>query len=448
MDGHIPDLELSLFAHDPESIARDRRTEIERHASNCAECGASLDFYSVAEDDLYDPTVWQPIGTTTVARMSAYANRCAAEDAEADELLAPYFEKPAKAAWATFGRRREFHTGGVVRRLNARAHAIVASEPMAALTFADLAQVVANVLPDDAYPNNAVYELRGTAWKERANALVRLGELDEALESLRRAERAYGHLISSGNGLAAVDLVRAAVHYQRDELEKAAFHAERAEYAYAHLGQEHQRMKALHLRGSIKYDALKLDEAATIFQQVIDFGEDMSDPDWIAKGSYARANCELDLGNFNEASVLFTRALVIFREVGPLADRISTEWGLARVVLHGGKPDEAIRRLRGVMAAFEELHMVTDAAVVGLDMADALLLLERPEQIAKIAAHSFRVLKNAGVSTSALTALAYLQEAAVRRRLKPDAIRSVRSFLRRAERDPELVFVPPPNISD
>ena len=127
MGGHIPDLELSLFAHDPESIARDRRTEIERHSASCAECGASLDFYSVAEEDLHDPTVWQPIGVTTATLMSAYANRCAAEDAEADELLAPYFEKPAKAAWATFGKRREFHTGGVVRRLNARAHAIVAS---------------------------------------------------------------------------------------------------------------------------------------------------------------------------------------------------------------------------------------------------------------------------------------------------------------------------------
>jgi tetratricopeptide (TPR) repeat protein len=448
MGEHIPDLELSLFAHDPESIAPERRAEIDRHTANCAECGASFDFYSVAEEDLHDPTVWQPVGSTTAALMSAYANRCAAEDAEADELLAPYLDKPPKAAWATLGRRREFQTGGVVRRLNARAHTIVASEPMAALTFADLAQVVANALPDDTYPNNAVYELRGTAWKERANALLRLGELDAALESLQRAERAYGRLQSSGHGLAAVELVRAAVYYELAEFETAAAHAERAEYKYAHAGQERRQMKALHLRGSIHYEALQLDAAAAIFQRVIEFGHDVKDPSWIARGSYARANCEVDRGNLSEAAMLFHAALIIFREIGPAHDRICTEWGLARVVLQGGKPSDALGRLRDVAAAFEELGMITDAALVGLDMADALLMLKRPEQISKVAAHSFKSLKRAGVVTSALTALAYLQEAAANGQLSPTVIQDVRTFMRRAERDPELVFAPPPATPD
>lgn len=448
MDAHIPDLELSMFAHDPASFAGERHMSIERHTASCAECGARLDFYSVTEEDLHDPAVWQPIGATTAALMSAYANRCAAEDAEADELLKPLFDAPPKAAWANVRKQREFHTGGVVRRLNARAHAIVASEPLAALTFADLAQAVAELLPDETYPNNAVYELRGTAWKERANALLRLGKLDEALESLRRAERAYRHLSSSGNGLAAVELVRAAVYYQRHELDKAAIHAERAEHSYAHLGQERRRMNALHLRGSIKYLGMDVDTAAAIFQRVIDFGDECNDPEWIAKGSYARANCELDRGNLGEASMLFHTALIIFREIGPATDRIATEWGLARVVLHGGKANDAARRLRDVMVAFEDLGMVMDAALAGLDLADALLVLQQPKQIAKVAAHSFHVLKKAGVLTCALAALAYLKESAADGRLSPDVIKDIRMFLRRTERDPELVFVPSHNTPD
>jgi tetratricopeptide (TPR) repeat protein len=448
MGAHIPDVELSLFAHDPESVNAKRRADIERHTANCAECGASLDFYSVAEEDLHDPTVWQPIGVTTAMRMRAYAYRCAAEDAEADELLAPYFEKPPKAAWATLGRRREFHTGGVVRRLNAKAHAIVASEPMAALTFADLAQMVASVLPDDTYPNNGVYELRGTAWKERANALLRLGELDEALESLRRAERAYGHLRSSGHGIAAVELVRAAVYYELGEFETAAVHAERAEHGYAHAGQERRQMKALHLRGSIKYEALQLDAAAAIFQRVIEFGQDMDDPSWVARGSYARANCEVDRGNLDEAAMLFHTALIIFRKDGPAHDRICTEWGLARVVLQSSKPSDAMRRLRDVAAAFEELGMVTDAALVGLDIADALLMLGRPDQVSKVAEHSFRSLKKAGVVTSALTALAYLKETATNGRVSSTVIQDIRTFIRRAEHHPRLIFAPPSAMPD
>ncbi|HYC88574.1 MAG TPA: hypothetical protein VEO54_05135 [Thermoanaerobaculia bacterium] len=418
MSGHIPDLELSRFAHDPDSMEPDRAAEIERHTARCADCGTRLDFYMVTEDP------------------------CEAEDAKADELLRPYFESPARAARANLRRQREFQTGGVVRRLNARAHAIVASEPLAALTHADNAQGIADALPNELYPNHAVYELRGTAWKERANALLRLGRLSEALDSLERAERAYGRLRFPGHGLAAVELVRAAVYYRMGELERAAQHADLSAHAYAQLGQRHRGMKALYLQGEIKYEAARYEEAAQIFRQVIDYGEELNDAEWIAKGAYTLAHCELDCGKLGEAAVLFTKALTILREIGPVADRVSAESGLARVVLHGGNPTEAIRRLREVIAAFEQMGMVSDAAMASLDMADAFLVLKRPEQIEKIAAHAFRVLKKAGVLTGALTALAYLKEAAASRRVSPAVIDGVRRFLRRAEREPELLFIP------
>ena len=265
---------------------------------------------------------------------------------------------------------------------------------------------------------------------------------------MQQAERAYSQLMSSKHGLASVELVRAAVYCERHDLETAAVHAERAKRRFDELGHEHRRTKALHLLGTIKYNALEISAAAEIFKLVIDFGEKWSDVEWIAKGSYSLAYCELDRGDLGTASVLFTKALVILRETGPVADRISTEWGLARVVLHGGKATEAVRRLRHVKAAFEALGMLTDAAHVGVDMAEALLVLEQPDQVAKIAADSFRLLEKAGVLTAALTALAYLEEAAASRRLTPNVIQVVRQFLRRAERDPELIFIPPPDISE
>lgn len=442
--GHIPNEELSLFARDQGSFERERREEIESHIANCAECGASHDFYSAAEEDLGDLAVWQPIIGSTAAAMSAYANQCAAEDAEADELLQDIFEKPRKAALTNVRNQRKFHTGGVVRRLNAKAHAVVASEPLEALIFADLAQAVAELLPDDIYPTNAVYELRGTAWKERANALLRLAEFDEALESLQQAEHAYEQLRSPGHGLAAVELVRAAVYYERGELKEATKHVELAEQGYAHLGLERQRMKAVHLRGSIKYEALELAEASATFQRVIEYGEKVDDAEWIAKGSYARGNCELDQGNFGEASALFLKGLVIFRETGPATDRICTEWGLARVVLYGGNASDAARRLRDVVAAFEAIGRVTNVALVGIDLSEALLVLERWTEIEKVAGHAFRVLKKAGNVTGALTALAYLKEAAAKRQLTPETLKVLREYLMRVEREPDLLFAPTP----
>lgn len=445
MGEHIPHAELSLFAHDKLAFERDRREEIESHIANCAECGASFDFYFVAEEDLGDLAVWQPIVGSTAAAMSAYANQCAAEDAEADELLQEYFENPRKAALANIGNQRKFHTGGVVRRLNAKAHEVVGSKPLDALIFADLAQVVADLLPDDLYPNSAVYELRGTAWKERANALLRLAEFDEALESLRRAERAYEHLRSSGQGLAAVELVRAAVFYERGELQEAARHVDLSEQLYAHQGLERQRMKAVLLRGEIAYEALDYAVAANTFQEVIEFGESINDARWIAQGSYCRAAAELERGERSEAAVLYHKAAAIFRETGPEEDVIGTEWGLARVVLQDGKASDAARRLRDVIAAFERIGRVSNVALAGIDLSEALLMLSRWDEIVRVSSHAFRVLKRAGNVTGALTALAYLKEAAARHQVTPDTLRVVREYLRRVEREPDLLFAPSPD---
>src|ERR1044071_811112 len=447
MGDHIRPGELPLFAHDKLAVERERRQEIESHVANCAECGATLDFYAVAEKDLGDLAVWQPIIGSTAAAMSAYANQCAAEDAEADELLQEFFAKPRKAAVLNVRNLRKFHTGGVVRRLNAKANSVVASEPLEALIFADLAQTVAELLPDATYPNKAVYELRGTAAKERADALLRLAELDDALEALERAERAYEHLRSPGYGLGAVELVRGAVYYERGELAEAAKHVDIAEQLYAHQGLERQRMNAVLLRGQIAYESLEHAKSAAIMRQVMEFGESIGDADWVARGSYCLALCELEFGNLGEAAALFHVALVILREAGPAAERISTEWGLARVALHSGKPSEAVQRLRDVIAQFEGIGMVSDAALAGVDMSEALLVLERWEEIAKVAAHAFRVLKKAGHLTGALTALAYLKGAAANRQLTPKVLKVVREYLRRVEREPDLLFVPPPMTS-
>lgn len=203
-------------------------------------------------------------------------------------------------------------------------------------------------------------------------------------------------------------------------------------------------MKAMLLRGEIAYEAFAYADAANTFQEVIEFGERINDAGWLARGSYCRGACELELGNLGDAGTLFQTALVIFRESGPASERISTEWGMARVVLHGGKPREAVQQLRDVIAEFDAIGMESDAALARVDMSEALLVLELWEEIVKVAGHAFRVLKKAGILTGALTAFAYVKEAAAKRQLTPEALKAVREYLRRVDREPDLLFMPPP----
>jgi tetratricopeptide (TPR) repeat protein len=446
---HIPEGELALYAAQPDAMGGGRRTEIEAHLAECAECQEAHDFFVIRDDDLgndlAESDTWELlVGSATHTSLMEYGARVAQEDRDAEVLLQPYLESPITAAWTTLVAKWRFRTGGVVRKLCTAAHSVYESKPLVALTFADAAISVAEALPDDLYPALAVYRLRGTAWKERANAQMILGQFPQALESLDRAERAYRKTPHNGLGLSIVALVRAGVLYAQLRPDEATVMAERAERGFTHAGDEKRRMDAAFLRASIMFEVGDANGALPVFRRIIEHGENTRSTHWIALGSYAAGNCEVDLGNLGEASLLFHRAIVIFREFGPERERLLTEWGIARVVFHSGRLAEAIRRMRDIAAEFEKLGMVTYAAYVGLDISDGLLALDRWKEIVALAQHLFSVFTNAGMLTGALSAIAYLKEAAAAKRLTPHDVEAIRAFLRRAELQPSLRFARPP----
>ena len=439
-----------LYAAQHDAIDRDRRAEIEGHLASCAECQERHDFFAILDEDLEtalrEPDTWEPMSPTpSYESLMGHGARIAEEDQEAEILLKDFLANPMQTAWTTtIARTRRYRTGGVVRKLNAAAHSICESKPRIALTFADAAISVAEALSEDLYPAQGVYHLRGTAWKERANAQMLLGAFEGAHESLDQTERAYGKIPRDPLSPAIVALVRAGVFYAQLRSDEAMAFAEVAERGFFSAGDEKRRMDAAFLRASIMFESGDPNRALPVFQRIIEHGENTKSASWIALGSYAAANCEVDRGNLGEASILFVRALRIFRERGPDRERLLTEYGLARIVFHGGKLDEAIRRLRHVAAAFESRRMVSHAAYVGLDIAEGLLALGRPAEIVDLAQHLFSAFTKAGMLTGALAALAYLKEAAATQRLTKEDVAAVRTFLQRVERQPALQFVPPP----
>jgi tetratricopeptide (TPR) repeat protein len=442
---HMTESELAFYAFDSAAVPEDRRRAIETHTAECAECRAMRDFFAVAEDDFSDGDTWERgMGSATREALMAYAARIAEEDTAAEELLRLMFDVPARIAWANPHRQKKYLNGGVVRQLNARALALRESEPLDALTFADAAIAIAEALPDETYPGRAIYELRGKAWEHRAVAQTVLGEFGAALDSLDHAERAHKHLASPGFGLAAVALIRASVHYCQQQFDRAEAMAETAERAYAHLGDDERRISALFLRGGIKYERFDLDGAIAVFREVLTYGESTNGARWIARAASALGWCETDCNDLGAASMDFHKALTLLREIGPANERISADWGFARVLLRAGKTHEAIRRLRDAAAEFEARGIVTDAALVSLDIADGLLALGQTYEIVKLAARMFRVFTDAGMLTGALAALAYVKETAAKRTLTPQTLQAVRTFLRRSRRQPELLFERPP----
>src|SRR5262249_8150271 len=151
--------------------------------------------------------------------MRQLAASVAAEDRHAEEVLRDLLSNTARAAWAKLATQSKFRTAGVVRRLLQAANDACEREPLDALTFAEVASEIAERLTE--YRPMILAELRGTAWKEQANALRLLGRYDAALDALARAEREFRKAPSAPLGPAMVDYVRAVVHYERGELSRA-----------------------------------------------------------------------------------------------------------------------------------------------------------------------------------------------------------------------------------
>lgn len=441
---HIPDEELAVFAYHPESLSAGRRATIEREIGNCTQCSTTFDFLSVQESELTDPDVWEPLtGSATLASLRAYGAQLAAEDEEAATLLAPYLASPVKAAWQTLSMKRRYRTGGVVRKLTGHAQDLCRKEPLDALTFADAAVSIAEALPDELYTARAVYELRGSAWRARAKALTFLGRFEEALEDCRRAERAYRELRAPWLGLATVAYLRGCIFYEQQRYAEALQSAEAAERGFSHLGQEERQMWAVNLRALIAFDQRQLDTATTLFGRVHEYGEALRDAGWMARAALALGNCHIERGDLGEASMNFHVALKLFREIDQRTEVTRAEWGIALVFVRSGKIEEGIRRLRGVIVAFAHAGMVTDAGLTGLDLAEALLAIGETREIVALAAHLFEVFTSHGMLTGALTAIAFMKEAAESKTLIPSDIDAVRVFLRRAERQPQLLFARP-----
>lgn len=437
---HIPEQELALSASNPDAMAPNRSREIQLHLVACSDCADTYDIFvaTFAGDD--DEAFLTSDGA--IAAMQ-YGARVARENADADTLLKDYFAEPEKAAWRNLAGQRKFVHGGVVRRLAKRAFDVCANEPLNALTFADAAVAVAEALPKDEYPPNALHDLRARAWKERANALNRLGEPAAALEALDHAEREYDQTTSNTLGLGNVALVRAGAYFLLEQLPEADLEVQIAAGLYERLGDMERRTKAVFLRGNIKYESRDIEAATELFRRVLVHGETVDSKEWIAKGSYALGNCVLETGDIENAAVLFSKALSLFRITGPKTDRIGAEWGMARVLLARGLFKESRRNLHHVQSQYTDLGMTLDAGVAALDVMEAMVALHMFKQVADLARAVFKTFTDAGMLTSALTALSFISTAAAEGRLTREAVREVRAFVKRVDREPNLLFVPP-----
>ena len=443
---HVDERVLGLYAIEPASVSN--RSEVEAHLAVCAECHAALEELRAFESALRDPESWTGVSSVPALPedLRAFAARAAAEDAEAAQLL-DEFREPAAAAyfvWRNIATKPEYRTGGVARLLCKWANGMCERDPLYALKLAEAATSISTELPDESHPRKAIHNLRGDAQKEQANAFFLLGRLSDALRAISFAEEEYRKLPHEGIGLVAVKYIRGFIQCEQEDFEAAERSVHEAAESALHLGAADRYMSARYLLGRIFFDRCEYVAAAAVFESVLRYGEEKDDVPWIARASHVVGGCYLELGRKAEASRYLHEALRLYTALGFGPEVTRTHWTIARLLFAEGNASQAIYRLRRTIAEFTEYGILTDAAVVAVDLAEILHATGRLREIPKVLSNVVQTFMNAGKLTSALTALAYLKEAATDGTMNRQLVAYVRRFVIHAERQPELLFAPPP----
>jgi len=444
---HLDEDALAEYALTPDGAPAG--SEGAAHLSECSECTVRLNGMRAFYDALATPQVWlEGEHVSTVAReeqLLAFAARVQEEYLTAAASLAALLGSAVAFVRERVERKNEYRTAGAVRVLAEAANAACEREPIHARNLADAAVAIADSLPTEEYPADTIRALRGLAWKERANALRYLAEYDAALEALDHAEREFENFGTHSFEFASLAYIRAVILTYTDRLDEATQQAALSASTFKDYGDVARAMRARSVQAGVLFYRHEYRVAAAIFEQLLAYAQSRNDAAETARQSYNAGVCWIEVGEGARADQLLKTAREMYVTLGLQTEVARTDWKLAVVPRLFGQLAESVSGLRTAKEICEHLGMVDEAANVSLDLMESLLLSGQTGEITSLSTDVMRHYRRAGKVRQALTAAAFLKEAAAAGSIRIETVQHVRRFVDALSRQPELLFVPIPD---
>lgn len=446
MSRHYDEGALQDYLDDPESF--EGRAELETHLALCRSCHALLDELRSFDAALAFDTPWGSFeagGETAPAEIRALADLLTQEETDAETMLAPLLGSPASFRRANVTAMSAMRTAGVARRLCSESRALRERQPMHALVVADAAIAIADQLPPSRYPDTLLNELRGSAWLERANVLRYLGRFAEAFDAADIAARAFARSPVAVFSLAMVDYLRAVLYVETERPEEALRLARKSARVFRQFGEEDRYVHAKMVEGMVLFDRSQYREARDLFLSLVRVAKDLGDAHTLARLYANIADCQLRLNELESADLYLARALSLYEALGMETERIRTRWSIGSLRIATGEIGDGLARLREARREFEHLGLRTDAALVTLDLSEALLATgdaAAAREAGELCSSVVASFASVGMTGHSLTALAYLNEAFAAGRATPHMVRHVRQYLETHPEQTGRPFVP------
>lgn len=435
------------------SLLESNRAASDQHLPVCAPCNAKVESFRMIADALADQDVWddreirtQSSPATTIANLRAFADRMSDEDTRAEAFLQELLAGSREEWMPRLHAHPEWWTAGVVRKLVDRSYTTVTAMPPDAVEMTSVATAIAGELEPDDHLSDTVSGLRGSAWRAKAYALYYVGLFSLADAAVATAETHFSECAINEYELARVGIVKALVLRPFDRISEATDAAMSSAATFERYGDVEKTVSAKLAEVHMLFSRSQYAKAEQI---LLSLEEQMSTS--VHAGTHARVLANLgeacrNLGKFEASIQYYDCASALLDDFGARTETVRIRWSVAIMLAEVGKVAEACERLRDLRREMVYLGMTSEAAVASLEVAELLLAQNHYEQVVEICRDTMQTFELAGLSYSsrALTAIAYIREAASQRRADHKLVENVREYIRELPRQPNLLFAPPP----
>lgn len=412
------------------------------HLESCATCKAALNSIRKVTTALGEPSVWDRRDLSEEAKIEtrqalrSFATSVAVEDAAAEPWVKSLLAHSSAERRATVDAHPEWKTAGFVRKLIAAVDAINFTAPTDAVELTKIAVDVAEGLPGNA-------KLKATAWREYAYVLNYVGSHHQALDSLDRCDDHLSLLAISDFDTARGLLVRGMALDSLERLSDAMDAVSRAAKIFSLYGDQRRARIASVALGSILMSAHRYVEAVEI--QLAVANDAAADDVSRACAMHNAAACYRAMSNSAAAKPLFVKAVAEYERLGLYSFRAKARWNFASLLVADGDYGRAVALFDDVRFEMESLGLAHSLALVSVDSAEALLLAGQQDRVSGLCQSAMRYFEIANLTYTegALSALAYLREAAESKALTTSVVNDVRMFFEILPKQPNLLFARP-----
>jgi tetratricopeptide (TPR) repeat protein len=433
------------------ALLESEREASDAHLPACALCSSKVESFRLIAGVLRESATWDQTELSatpdpaTVATLRSFAERMTSDDERAAFILKELLAGPRETWTRRLREHPEWRTPGVVRRLMAAAYDAVVQMPPDAVAMMAMATDIADHLDTGSQPSSTLQQLRAGAWRDSAYALYYTGRFTDALAAVRRASEHLDMCVVDEYERARLGIVEALILRAFEKLDEGGAVAATSARTFVAFGDTERMASARMAEAQLLMNRGDYAAAESILGRLErDF--EKTDLETSSRILGNLAFCSAKLGNVDLALKRYGEASAILRELGSTTEVLRIQWSIAVMLAEAGRHADACLRLRELTPEMERLGMASEAAIAALNVAESLLAQGKYAEVEELCANAMRSFEKAGLAYTprALTALAYIREAASMRRADASLVKTVREYIRRLPAQPNLLFALPP----